>query len=1174
MRIDELRLLAFGPFTDTTLDLSGGREGFHLVYGPNEAGKSSSLRALRYLLYGIPERSLDNFIHPYAKMRIGSTIRSANGDTLGLVRRKGRSNTLRAADDSTVMAASELTRMLSGVDAQRFATMFAIGYEDLVRGGRDILQGGGNLGRLVFSAGSGIANLLEIQNELRTDAESLFLPSGKKPKINAALGRLKHSRKALRDAQLPGQEWTDHDQTMRLAIDQKAHVEAKVAAQQKELQRLQRIQEALPLISRRKELKTELTTYASAILLPETFAEKRRDVVAQLSMAEKEKLQAQNAVTSHRKAITTLEVSTKILDNSELIEEIYQGLDRQRKDTKDRFHLETICNTLRREAKETLRNLQDDLTLEEAEKLRIKKTEIVRIQELGARYERIITRIEDTREKLPELSHRIREIEEDLAALPLPIVTEELHTALTEAIAVGPLENQSQSEQVDIKSSLKTIMLTQQKLGLAEKSHEEIEALSTPSPETIRRFEDRLHAARRHRDGLDAEIEKSRSSLKNVERQIEAQRLEREVPTENDLQMARAKRDSGLRLIARQLRQEAISEEALSAYLLQTPDATTVIEAFQSDLLQSDIISDRLRREADRVAAKAALLAEQTAHNKQLQQLSKDLVAAEEEKNAIAREWLALWQPLGIAPRSPEEMGQWALDCGSLTENVKALRLRRAKVDESERHIGAHRSQLAHCLQPLSESPVDGNQSLAMLIKQAQSVIDAAESHLQKRERLAHDKTRYENEFATAKSRLKTNGLALELWQTLWEQAVRPIGLDAQALPAEATAVIEELKTLFDTLKEAGILQKRIAGIERDTEMFTGKVAGLVADIAPELTGQPAEEAALELNHRLRRSRDARSKRETIEQQVDQEQKRLRGADHEIMQVKTLLAGMCEEAGCKNYADLPGAEHRSHRRRQIEADLKTTDERLRRLSGGATVDEFISTAATVDPDGITGDIQRLDESIRNLDREKSERLKTIGSERNELSKMDGSSRAAVLAEEIQNLLGGMENDVEQYARLKIASRVLSLAIERYREKSQGPILKQASVLFNKLTGGSFRAIRAEFDSSGQPVMVGIRSGSDEIVHVEGMSDGTADQLYLALRLAGLALYLEKNEPIPFIVDDILIKFDDERAAAALGALGNISQQTQLIFFTHHRHLVELAEKHVDPAVLFRHDLIS
>ena len=90
MRVDQLRLIAFGPFTDATLDLSAGQQGFHLVYGTNEAGKSSALRALRYVLFGIPERSSDNFVHPYPRMRIGAAIRRADGRIMECVRRKGR----------------------------------------------------------------------------------------------------------------------------------------------------------------------------------------------------------------------------------------------------------------------------------------------------------------------------------------------------------------------------------------------------------------------------------------------------------------------------------------------------------------------------------------------------------------------------------------------------------------------------------------------------------------------------------------------------------------------------------------------------------------------------------------------------------------------------------------------------------------------------------------------------------------------------------------------------------------------------------------------------------------------------------------------------------------------------------------------------------------------------
>ena len=295
-------------------------------------------------------------------------------------------------------------------------------------------------------------------------------------------------------------------------------------------------------------------------------------------------------------------------------------------------------------------------------------------------------------------------------------------------------------------------------------------------------------------------------------------------------------------------------------------------------------------------------------------------------------------------------------------------------------------------------------------------------------------------------------------------------------------------------------------------------------------------------------------------------------ASKEIGEIKARFKGMCEEAGCENYENLLEAESRSEERRQIESKLKSLDEQLLGLSAGATIDHFVKEALKEDPDGIDVKIELLSEEIEELASEKSKLDQTIGEERNELSKMDGSSQAAELAEKNQMYLGQLEKDVEQYARLRIADTVLSQSIERYREKNQGPILKRGNTFFEQLTQGSFEGIRADFDNQGEPVLVGVRPGGKEIVGVKGMSDGTADQLYLALRLAGLEEYLDKNESIPFIVDDILIKFDDKRATAALQILAQLSSKTQIIFFTHHRHLVELAENCVDPSVLVMHTL--
>ncbi len=59
--------------------------------------------------------------------------------------------------------------------------------------------------------------------------------------------------------------------------------------------------------------------------------------------------------------------------------------------------------------------------------------------------------------------------------------------------------------------------------------------------------------------------------------------------------------------------------------------------------------------------------------------------------------------------------------------------------------------------------------------------------------------------------------------------------------------------------------------------------------------------------------------------------------------------------------------------------------------------------------------------------------------------------------------------------------------------------------------------------------------------VIGMSEGSRDQLYLALRLAALELQVEQGFAMPLIADDLFINFDDRRTAAGLRVLGELSR---------------------------------
>ncbi len=173
--------------------------------------------------------------------------------------------------------------------------------------------------------------------------------------------------------------------------------------------------------------------------------------------------------------------------------------------------------------------------------------------------------------------------------------------------------------------------------------------------------------------------------------------------------------------------------------------------------------------------------------------------------------------------------------------------------------------------------------------------------------------------------------------------------------------------------------------------------------------------------------------------------------------------------------------------------------------------------------------------------------------------MDGSDNAALLADQAHGIIATIRSEVERYVHMKLASKILHDQIERYRRENQGPLLKRASEHFSALTLGSFEGLITDFNDMDEPVLAGIRPGGVR-VYVEGMSSGTRDQLYLALRLASLEKYMESAEPMPFIVDDVLVDFDDARSKAALNALAELAEKTQVILFTHHSQVVKQSKE--------------
>lgn len=181
----------------------------------------------------------------------------------------------------------------------------------------------------------------------------------------------------------------------------------------------------------------------------------------------------------------------------------------------------------------------------------------------------------------------------------------------------------------------------------------------------------------------------------------------------------------------------------------------------------------------------------------------------------------------------------------------------------------------------------------------------------------------------------------------------------------------------------------------------------------------------------------------------------------------------------------------------------------------------------------------------------------IGSLEAGIQHQENAEGAADAAAEAQEHLAAIRSHVRKYLRLRLASIVIRREIERYREQHQGPLVARASALVPRLTRGQYTGVRVGFDAADEPVLRCVNQAGHE-VGVEDLSDGTRDQLYLALRVATLEHHAETNPLMPVVLDDVLVHFDDERTSAALSVLGELATHTQVLLFTHHQRVVELA----------------
>lgn len=1168
MRINRLDLMAFGRFTEKSLDLSGGDQGLHLIYGDNEAGKSTSLRALIGWLFGIDARTNDNFLHSNPQLRIGGELQLLNGEKIEFIRRKGNKDTLLKYGSNAPLDESRLTRFLpAGIDDTLFTKLWGIDHGRLIAGGQELLEQSGDLGQALFSAAAGTANLRKILEEMKKSAVDIFKPRGSKALLNKAISDYKAAQKRMRDAILPVSNWKALQKELSKTNAGICKVEQEINEKNKQKSRLERINRVKGALAQRQTDLAKIEELGTVLLLPEDFADQQKTARETLQNALNLKERLQVKLDALNKESQSLSVRDDLLKNEDAILGLYKDLGAVEKTIVDRPRQDGKRRLLRNDAQTLLKGIRPDMGLDDADQLRpllnnkkwiaglVRKNSLLIQKE-----ESFSAALRDLQDEQKSLKSKLENISQSEIDLP------QLNASIASARKAGDIEQRL--DEINVQAAQEKAAWENEfaRLGNYHGAADALLSMILPVLETLDRFEkenDELMETSKTASRKKQEIEEEK---KQAEQELAALLLKEDIPQIADLEASRKDRDQEWSFIKQKYIQ-CLDSDCILAYTPES-DLPTV---YEKKVELADNISDRLRLNADQVVKRAELEAKIGSMDSRIAELSTILEKTKKDQTDFNTRWTGIWTPLNIIAGTPREMKQWLLKAERLIEKIQTAKAVLTSKEKLSDACDQLKESISHQISQFDPCQKTKGKRLEALISLCEQRIKQEQKARDKRREIELSLKESQIRLKRTQDELKTVKNDLIAWSDAWEKAINGLSLKPGMHPETATEAFDNLVLFFQKFDQSEELRKRIYGMDKVKEDFHCKVFEFTQRIGLKTDDQDAVTIAAQLHRDLNAAREARASLIKIKDQLDEKKQEIQAVNITIRHSREKIIELQNQAKVETVEELIQAAEKSNNKRGLLKRIETLEQELNRNGDGLSIEALEKELKDSDIDALEPEIEKISIALKEFQSKRDQLRDQRQTIQNEIEKKDGSALAANASADAQAHLAGIAQHAEHYLRFQIGALILEQQIENYRKENQAPVLGRAGELFSKLTLGSYAGLRDELDSSGKPILIGVRPDDQEVA-IDGMSDGSRDQLYLALRLATLEQHMKKEEPMPFVVDDILIGFDDDRTRVCLDVLAQLSANIQILLFTHHKRVLELASTCNERTRIFQHRL--
>jgi uncharacterized protein YhaN len=1144
MRITRLDLLKYGAFEGRSMVLRPDAK-LHVILGANEAGKSSTLAAVSDLLFGFPSRTPYDFRFKAAELRLGGEVASSAGGKLAFVRRKGTKNTLLDLTDKP-LDDHALAPYLGQMTREVFAKAFGLDAERLREGAEALLQARGEVGSSLMAAASGIRGLTRLRRDIEDRAEGIFTPNKSQSRaFYQARDRYEGAKKAIGENELRASGWKRLNEAVARNEELLAALTQEGRKRAMERARVERLKRLAPLLRKIETQEQALADQADLPAAPPGYPARLGEALEGAAKAQEIHSKAEAERAEAQALLAEISVEAALIERAGEIEALVQrigevlqyerelpGVDRDRDAAS--ADLDSKARALGLTSGELLEQRQPtagDLAL-----LRDLTDEGRRLVERRANFE-------ESRNKELEGLADIDALNQTRVHLTDPAPLREQWHALDVLKAAATHEQKATNLRREEEA------LRDDALRLKPPVSDLSRLASTPLPttEVLAAFTNRFDGVQTLLRDADREIADVETRIKTLRTSLDALAAGGDVPTPDLIAASRSARDVEWALLRATLFGEAnaLSGSALAASVTR----------FERANENADRLSDSAVRDASRVADFAAKTKELTSEAKNLVKVQAKRAAHIAAGDAIESAWGALWSPVGVAPLSHRDMEIWRKNLDDLIRRYVRQSEMRHEVRRAEEELADLSAPLCALVKACGLAEIEGldvtrqGHRVEARLQELTKAWDESRTQARIREEIARRIAKLDGELTSLCA-----GQAD--WAERWKAALPKAGLSPDATIVEALAALDIWKLAPASIEKRNSLARRVNGMRRNRTQFEDDARALLAALSPDLATLAPTLGVERLNERLAAARRAEARREEIDRRMSACEATLRKAQSALAEARGKLDELA--ATLPPCDDLSALQARLARRDALAAALADLRAQFADQADGHGEAQVRAELGGFDPDRAQADLAALQQEDERSTRESNEAYAALKDARRQIEDWTSGLGSEAASQQRVNAEAEMQEAGRSWLVLRLAGAMLEEALERHRATRQDPLMGRASALFAALTGGAFSGVGQSYGEDGVEALFGKRANGEDVA-IAGLSEGTRDQLYLALRLAYVEDYAARAEPTPFIADDLFTSFDDARTAHGLRALADVGASAQCVLFTHHRHVAEIAQ---------------